>query len=384
MSRFFISCPIGFENSLVEELKSFWFEMIDLDGLPTRSSFPELDLIKGGLELECEDHLGYQINLFSKIAGRVLLRVASFESRYFDQFEKQLSKVPLNTFLETGMPVTLQVESHKSRLNNEKSILESASGVLQKMGFNVVDKAKVNIYLRFEKDRATISLDTTGEHLHRRGYAVYRGEAPLRETLAAYLIRRLSALVNLDQDLTIVDPFVGSGTILFEALSCYLPNLHREYSWQIFKKTPKLFKSDSWTKNFRWIRNSGQPLAVGYDIDEKAILNLSRNKDEFCKVFGVTDVPIKAEVKDSQDVQLQRSELTKNVWLVCNPPYGIRLDDQNVREIIQSFEQDVDGMVILHPPIWNFNFSHLKLVSSDDFKNQGLSLKLSIYSKKIN
>lgn len=382
MSRFFVSCPIGFENSLVEELKSFWFEMIDLDGLPTRSSFPELDLIKGGIELECEDHLGYQINLFSKIAGRVLLRVASFESRYFDQFEKQLLKVPLNTFLEVGTPVGLQVESHKSRLNNEKSILESASHVLKKLGFEVADKAKVNVYLRFEKDRATISLDTSGEHLHRRGYAVYRGEAPLRETLAAYLVRRLSDHVNLDQDLTVVDPFVGSGTILFEVLSSYLPNLQREYSWQVFKKTPKLFKSDSWTKNYRWIRNSQQPHVVGYDLDEKAIQNLKRNQEEFFKTFGVTEIPLKAEVKNSQDVQLIRADLTKNVWLVCNPPYGIRLDDENVREIIQSFEKDVDGMVILHPPIWNFNFSHLKLVSSDDFKNQGLSLKLSIYSKQ--
>lgn len=381
MSRFFVSCPIGFENSLADEIKKFWFEMIDLDGLPTRASFPELEIIKGGIEFEAEDHLGFQINLFSKLAGRILLRLTSFESRYFDHFEKQLSKLPLMSYVDAGSKISLQAESHKSRLNNEKSILEAATNVFKKMGFVVVDDGDFSILFRIERDKVTVSIDTSGEHLHRRGYAVYRGEAPLRETLAAYLVKRMSDHVPIDKSLTVIDPFVGSGTLLFETLSMNIPNLNRRYSWLQFKKTPKLFKSDSWMKNYRWLQAGGQPCCLGFDIDDKSIANLNQNKSEYFKVFGVNPDSLQAEVKDSREVILDRKELSGKIWLICNPPYGIRLADENAREIIESFDSQVDGIVVIHPLGWKLNMSHLKLVSSDDFKNQGLSLKLSVYTK---
>ena len=84
MGLFFVSCSLDFELELVTEIKSFWFEMMDLDGLPTREPWPEFEVIQGGVEIECADHLGFQINLFSKIANRVLLRIVKFEARYYE------------------------------------------------------------------------------------------------------------------------------------------------------------------------------------------------------------------------------------------------------------------------------------------------------------
>ena len=377
MALFFVSCPPDFENELAAELKSFWFEMIDLDGLPTRFAYPEPEIIRGGLQFEIPEHLGYQINLFSKIASRVLLRIAKFEARYFDQFEKGFAKVEFEKYFELG-PVQVKAESHKSRINNDKNIIEAATNVLKKKKFTVVDDSTSLIYIRIEKDRVTISLDTSGEHLHRRGYATFRGEAPLRETLAAILVRRLQKFVSVNSQLTLIDPFAGSGTILFEAASLKLPNLNRPYAWLKFKNTPKLFKSDSWKKNFRWSQKEDQPHLLGVDILESAVLNFENNRQEFQKIFEMSP-DLHVENRDSTNLIVNRADLRSQVWIVTNPPYGIRMQDENAREILEGFDGKVDGIIVIHPVAWKFRFSKMKQTLIEDFSNQGLNLKLSVF-----
>lgn len=382
MSLFFISCPLEYEHELIKELKSFWFEMIDLDGLPTRAEFPEIEILRGGIQLEVSEHLGFQINFFSKIASRVLLRISKFEARYFDQFEKGFAKIDLDKYLSTN-DLKLKVESHKSRLNNDKNIIEAATNVLTKKKYKLKDESPNSVFIRIEKDIVTVSLDTSGEHLHRRGYAVYRGEAPIRETLAAYMIRKLLNFVSIDQNLTIIDPFVGSGTLFFEANSYRLPNLERAYSWFNFKNAPKLFKSETWKKNYRWFENQSTPQCLGFDLDEKAVMSLEKNKVEFAKIFKQSRFDIKAEVKDSRDLKLDRSQLKKSVWVVTNPPYGIRLADDNAKQVLENIEDSVEGIIVIHPVAWKFNFKRLSIVLSEDFSNQGLNLRLSVFLRKI-
>lgn len=385
MSLFFISCPLSYENELAEEIKNFWFEMIDLDGLPTRAEFPELEILRGGIQIETSDHLGFQINFFSKIANRVLLRIAKFESRYFDQFEKNLAKVDFNKYLSTS-DVKLKVESHKSRLNNDKNIIEATTNVLTKKNYKVEAESSHLIFLRFEKDMVTVSLDTSGEHLHRRGYAVYRGEAPLRETLAAYLVRKLSKYVEIDEKLTLIDPFAGSGTLLFEACSARLPNLERAYAWLNLKNAPKLFKSETWKKNYRWIEKPNLVNCLAFDIDSKAIENSEKNKIEFLTVFkqnySTKTLNLHFEVQDSRNLNLKFEHLTKSIWIVTNPPYGIRLADENAKQVLEKLEPGIDGIIVIHPIAWKFNFKKMKLSESEDFNNQGLNLRLSVFTVK--
>ncbi len=381
MANFFVSCPLGYEEALAKELKTFWFEMIDLDGLPTRTEFPEIEIIEGGLQLSASEHLGFQINFFSKLANRVLLRISKFEARYFDQFEKNFSKIEFEKYLATP-DVKIKVESHKSRLNNDKNIIEAATHVFNKKKFFIKNESQNTIYIRFEKDWVTISLDTSGEHLHRRGYAVYRGEAPLRETLAAYLIRKLHRFAVGD-NLNIVDPFVGSGTILFEALSYDVPNFERDYAWLHLKNSPKLFKSDSWKKNYRWFNKENRVQGFGFDIDEKSLVNLEKNKIEFAKIYPQIKFKIETVLQDSHQLDLSTHGLKKNVWLVTNPPYGIRLADDNAKYILEKLEDQVDGIIVIHPSHWKFNFKKVKNILTEDFSNQGLNLKLSVYIKNI-
>lgn len=381
MSRFFVSCPLDYENELVAELKSFWFEMIDLDGLPTRAEFPEIEVLRGGIQLVVADHLGFQINFFSKIANRVLLRIFNFEARYYDQFEKGFAKIEFEKYLP-GYTLKLKVESHKSRLNNDKNIIEAAGNVLLKKKMKLSDDSPNTVFIRLDKDRVTISLDTSGEHLHRRGYAVFRGEAPMRETLAAYIVRKLSQQVSINNQLTIIDPFAGSGTLLFEASSMGLPNLNRVFPWLDFKIAPKLFKSDTWKKNYRWFEQQNLPQCLGFDNDEKALNSFHQNQLEFAKIFNQGAVDITAKYQDSRDLKLDRSQLRKSVWVITNPPYGIRLADENAKEVLENIESFVDGIVVVHPVAWRFDFKMLKPVLTEDFSNQGLNLKLSVFRRK--
>lgn len=387
MAKFFISCAIGFENELIDELKTFWFEMMDLDGQPTRSLLPEVEIYPGGIEADIPEHLGFQVNLFSKIANRILIRIHHFEARYFDQFEKEFKKLELENWIEP-QTLILKIETHKSRINNQKSIEESVSGLLKEKKFKVATTAGDDeighqiLYIRNSKDRVTISLDTSGLHLHKRGYAVYRGEAPLREVFAAYLFRQLLKNTSLLQNLSLIDPFVGSGTILFEAQSIHQPQLKRKYAWQSFKKLPKLFKSETWMQNYKWLSPARPVSYFGIDQDAKSISNLEKNQKVFNDIFNQGSIQIKTWVADSLKVDLNPLRSLENAWLITNPPYGHRLQEGRAIEVLERFEVELPlkGLIVLHPESWNLNLKKLRLVSKIDFKNQGLKLKLSVYS----
>ncbi|MBC7742485.1 MAG: hypothetical protein H7061_09820 [Bdellovibrionaceae bacterium] len=384
MAKFFVSCPIGFEAELQLELKSFWFEMFDLDGQPTRASFPECEALGGGLEFEADDHLGYQINLFSKIANRVLIRIGKFNSRYFDQFEKELQRIPLEKWLEPG-PIQLKIESHKSRLNNDKSLMEASVHSLAKKKYTIVDSdgEEPTVYLRLQHDNCVVSLDTSGDHLHRRGYAIYRGEAPLRETLAAMMVRQLMKKTSLNPELTVIDPFVGSGTILFEVASAQQPLIKRNYSWLRFINRPKIFKSETWSKNFRWLQTEVSFKLIGFDLNDKSIANVERNEILFSELFPNVKLDLDVHQADSQSVDLTSYKNEKNLWIVTNPPYGHRLEQGEAVPILERLERELKpaGIIVLHPEAWVFHFDQLKPTSQFDFKNQGLKLKLSVFSK---
>lgn len=384
MIEFYVSCPIDYENDLVEEIKSFWFEMIDLDGLPTRQPLPEIEISIGGVQFRAEEHLGYQINFFSKIANRVLVRIAKFDCRYYDQVEKEILKIKLDKWLAPQSKIFVKTDYHKSRLNNEKNILEAAGNSLKKMGFisAVSDENEQILFLRFEKDRATVSLDTSGEHLHRRGYGVYRGEAPIRENLAAIVVRQLHKFAKTKDMLTIVDPFSGSGTMLFEAASMFEPNFQRDYSWLKFLNTPKLFKSDSWKKNYRWLSNEKCLNFFGIDLDEKSHMNANKNEKLLYETFSNVKSKFNWIHQDSLTVDFKTLQIDGGYWIVTNPPYGHRLSDNGAVAILEHFETDdrLSGLVVIHPESWRFSFKRFKLVSKLDFKNQGLNLKLSVYS----
>ena len=390
MARFFVSCQLGFEKELSQELREIWMEFFDLDGLPTRFGVPEFEILQGGLELDSPEHLGFQINLFSKLANRVLLRIAGFECRYYDQFEKNIDKIKISDWIShSDVSLKIKVETSKSRLNNQKNLTEAFVNSLKRQKFSNIaqagtdedDNSSVTVYVRAHQDRFTVSLDTSGEHLHRRGYASFRGEAPIRETLASYMVRRMYEHIQPSDELLLVDLFCGSGTLLFEAASRTMPNLSRKYSFIQFKNCPKIFQSGTWKKNYRWLQSvKGSTVFLGVDRDLKAIKASEANKIQFQNHFSSgTEFNFINEDSEKIDLNKFRKNSETKLWCLSNPPYGIRVSDDSALKVLHLQESQMHGLALVHPINWKFSFQKLKLIEQTDFNNQGIHLKYSVF-----
>lgn len=386
MPRFFISCQPQLEKDLLNEIESFWHLLIDLDGLPTRSR-PEVvfeDL--GGIEIECESHLGFQINLFSKLANRVLWRIHHFEARYFDQFEKELKKFDLKKYIGE-QKFNLHIESSKSRLFHETNLEETAHKIL-KNSVTQTDDSLLSLYIRIFKDNVVLSLDTSGKHLHKRGYRKEQGEAPIRETLAAkmynFLLKNSDAGgVNhsaQDSKTTILDPFCGAGTLLFEAASFFQPNLVTQFDFEKFVQLPGLLKSDSWKKNFK-VTNPSKNKFYGIELDPKTFAKLQNNHNSFKEFFPGTHNEFNFVQGNSKNHDLSVLENQK-IFVLTNPPYGERLKNTDAEDVLMSLERmpNLEAVVVVHPASWKLQFSQLKFKQSESFNNQGLDLKLSLFA----
>lgn len=379
MNKFFVSCPMNFETELVKEIESFWFSLIDLDGLPTREPLPEFEVDAGGIEFKTSLHLGLQINFFSKLALRVLLRIDSFEARYFDQFEKGLVKLALEKYFPP-QKINIQIESMKSRLFHEGNLLESATKVLLKRNYIYDKDSDLTLLFRVVKDRVVVSLDTTGQHLHFRGYRKFQGEAPIRENLAS-LILQLADL-NTVQNQVIFDPYCGSGTFFFESQLSHFPNFNREYSFQKFKNTPAIFKSESWKKNYRWIKSDQVNHFIGIEKNTDTFKKIAQNAEVFKSVF--CPIEIQALHEDSEKSDLRKINdlaIGKKISLITNPPYGERSTAGDVVKSIERYEALVNlaKIVVIHPDNWKFHFKKFKLVKFYPFSNQGLKTQVSIF-----
>jgi len=192
-----------------------------------------LRVTHGGVEFEGTwEDLG-RANLELRSVGRVLLRVGSFRAAGFDELRRRASRLPWERFLAPGDALSLRVACHKSRLYHSGGVAERVVQAAQlRLGFapahapapgDDAEPAEVRVseplpraqlvLVRLDHDQCTVSVDTSGEMLHRRGYREATGRAPLRETIAAALL----LASGWDARAPLLDPFCGAGTIAIEA-----------------------------------------------------------------------------------------------------------------------------------------------------------------------
>lgn len=333
MNKFFISTPLGFELSTLAEMKECWPYLLGKDAKTHTLPFPEVKVLQGGLEFETELFVAVQFNFFLKTANRILLRLTSFRSKDLPKFYQKFKALPWLEYLPNGN-VEWEVAAQKSRLNNEKRLQESAAKALQELFANTPTGATAcaAIYIRMDDDQCTISLDTTGEHLHKRGWSVLKGEAPLRETIAAHLLQEMIGEASPAelQQVTLLDPMMGAGTFLTEARSLRQGQFQRNYSFQNWKKTPKLFQSPSFIFNYVLPKSAIFKNFIGIDSEEK-MLTVAREN------FQEVEKQIKAQEKDKfqarslhvfcQDSLKEKppTKMESPLWMILNPPYGERL-----------------------------------------------------------
>ena len=170
----------------------------------------------GGVELQGDDEALWALAHSTRLAESIRLRLGRFPARKFDELRVGLRELPWLDYVPMGSAVDIRVQSKRSRLYHKNAIAERAAETIRKrLGPEDPDAPLVQVHIRVVNDIARVSLDAVGELLHRRGWRQHVGKAPLRETLAAALLR----FADYDGQKPLWDPFCGSGTIVIEAAS---------------------------------------------------------------------------------------------------------------------------------------------------------------------
>jgi len=315
------TAAMGIEALVAREIKSLGFEDV---------------VVENGRVLFKADEAGIvKANLWLRTADRVKLRVGEFKATSFDELFEKTKALPWHMFIPRNGQFPVSGKSHKSKLFSvsdcqaivKKAIVDKLKTIQNIQGMLIEDGPLFRVEVSILKDIVTLTIDTTGrEGLHKRGYRVDQGEAPLKETLAASLV----LLTNWNADLPFVDPFCGSGTIPIEAALI---------GHNIAPGSFRSFASEDWhwigKKRWNEARQEAEDLAnydqkleiIGSDIDHRMINVSKANADE----VGLSDsIAFKQmQVKDFTT----KSEYG---YVVTNPPYGERLNDRPYVEKLYS------------------------------------------------
>jgi putative N6-adenine-specific DNA methylase len=176
----------------------------------------KMQAVPGGVEFTGRMHDCYRSNLHSRIATRILMRIAEFKATGFGELEKKTAKVPWELFLYPGCSIGITVSTQKSRLLHTAAIAERIHQILAAHLGSQREAPPIlgqRIFVRVLSDRFTLSIDSSGAPLYKRGVKTHGGKAPLRETAAAAIL----ALAGYLPGGPLIDPMCGSGTFSIEA-----------------------------------------------------------------------------------------------------------------------------------------------------------------------
>jgi putative N6-adenine-specific DNA methylase len=296
-----------------------------------RLGYSNLRTVDGKVHFQGDELDIARCNLWLRSADRVLIRVGEFPAPDFDALFDRTVALPWSDLLPVDAKFPVAGRSVLSRLHAvptvqgciKKAIVESLKKKHQRFRFDE-SGATFQVEVSLLRDVATLTIDTSGDGLHKRGYREYVGPAPLRETMAAGLIQ----LSYWNRGRQLVDPFCGSGTIPIEAALIgrnMAPGMGRSFvaeDWRWFDRR-------IWKEARTEARDLKQPRLtlpiVGYDHDPAAI----RLSEKGAREAGVTtDVEFR-----EQEVSDFRSNLEYGV-VICNPPYGERLGDPEEVEAV--------------------------------------------------
>lgn len=283
-------------------------------------------------------------NLWLRTADRLKLLVNEFSAKTFDELFEQTKSLPWERFIpETGeIPVIgKSVKSTLYSVSDCQAIVKKAIVERLKNKYGLASRLpetgpQYKVEVAILKDKVTLSIDTSGAGLHRRGYRVGQGEAPLKETLAATLVM----LTNWHPNEVFIDPFCGSGTIPIEAALIgqnIAPGFNREFiseSWSFIDESAwgeALVEAED-------LANYDQELKIiGSDIDYNLVNIAKENAQE----AGLADI---IDWKQMQVADLSLQE--EHGYLVSNPPYGKRIGDD---EVISKLYKDLGSIMKLNP-----------------------------------
>lgn len=271
----------------------------------------------GGVTIHGGWHDVWRANLWLRGATRVLARVGSFRAMHLAQLDKRARKFPWAEVLRRDLPVKVETTCKASRIYHAGAATQRIErAITEELGAPLTDDAANVVKVRIEDDLVTISLDTTGESLHKRGHKEAVAKAPMRETMAAMFLREM----GFDGSQPVLDPMCGSGTFVIEAAEIargLAPGRSRAFAFENLAS----FDAAAWAALRADVtpRNT-QPQFFGSDRDAGAI-RMSRANAERA---GVTDLTAFDCLPISD---LVRPDCAPGIIMV-NPPYGARVGNK--------------------------------------------------------
>jgi putative N6-adenine-specific DNA methylase len=308
--RWFAVASPGLEGPLAVELASF-------------PGIVEPREVEGGIEFSGPLAAGMAANLGSRIATRIVARVGEVKAREFAPLRRGLARLPWRSFVPADRPLRIDVSTSHCRLYHTGALadtlglaIEDCVGKLPVRDKSVEageDEHSTRVLLRGQDDRFVASIDSSGALLHRRGWRLEAGRAPMRETLAAGIL----ALCEYDPALPLVDPMCGSGTMVIEAAAMahrLAPGAGRDFA---FERWP-MFEQAAWDKVRAFdMAGACSPAAiVASDRDARAVEMAGRNA---------------ARARVDGDIRFATADFGKGKvpsppgLVIINPPYGRRL-----------------------------------------------------------
>jgi putative N6-adenine-specific DNA methylase len=345
----------------------------------------------GGITFKGDLAALYRANLHLRTASRILARLGNFfYATTFEELHKRASRLPWERFLTPGQPVSLRVTCHQSKLYHSdavaRTLLAALADRLGQPSSNVkvddeTDQPPQLVIVRLADDKCTLSVDSSGTILHKRGYRLAVAKAPLRETLAAALLMAS----GWDKVSPLLDPFCGSGTIPIEAALLALglpPGIHRRFAfmdWPNFDR--ELWDSICSTASLAHPSTFSLPPILASDRDAGAIKMSQANAER----AGVAD-----RIEFTNQAVSAVTPPSGPGWVVTNPPYGLRVSEgRDLRNLYAQF-----GNVLRQKcPGWNVSVlcsdpallgqMQLKLDTSLGLVNGGLRVRLGRGSVKL-
>ena len=316
MTSYFCPCPRGMEQALADELA----EIAQTTG---STSLKVHNQVPGGVHCSGTDTDAYRINLHSRIASRVLLRIANRTYANENDIYDLVLEQPWEDWFSVDHTIRVDITAIKSPLTSlEFTTLKIKDAVCDRFRDQFGRRPSVDtrtpdmrIMGFLDQRNFTIYLDTSGEALFKRGWREETGDAPLRENLAAGLLR----VAGWKPGMTLFDPMCGSGTILIEAAQMVQgipPGARRRFAFEKFKN----FNAKDWQEMKTAIKPNplpAEPTIFGSDISGDMVAMTRHNLRSAGILF---EVPLKQI--EAQQVQPPTSQPG---LLVTNPPYGERI-----------------------------------------------------------
>ncbi len=337
------TATFGLEAIVADELKNLGYHNVRVENGKVSFIADELAICRCNLWLRCAD--------------RIRVKVGEFRAVTFDELFEKTKALPWPELLPRNANFPVDGKSVQSRLFSisdcqaitKKAVVESLKNKYKCDWFSE-DGPLYRIEVSVLKDIATLTIDTSGSGLHKRGYRLAGSEAPLKETLAAAMV----ILARWKPDITLVDPFCGSGTIPIEAALIgqnIAPGMNRTYAAEKWPTIPRELWREARRESHELADYEKKLDLSGTDINNTMIQAARKNAAE----AGVEDL-IHFQTRPMSELSSQK----KFGKIICNPPYGERLGDI---EEVDKLYRDM-GKMFRYLDTWSYYI----LTASENFE----------------